>query len=86
MEYSIPGHDVLSPPFTPPSLIHRRARRAINNSGATAVKVPSVATQQRRQSLGTGGGLRVRRIIGGFLAPQMEVKQTIQSLANRRVS
>jgi hypothetical protein len=24
MEYSIPGHDVLSPPFIPPSLFHRR--------------------------------------------------------------
>jgi hypothetical protein len=33
-----------------------------------------VATQQRHQSLGTGGGWRERRIIGGFLAPQMEVK------------
>ena len=72
MEYSIPGHDVLSPPFTPPSLFHRRARRAINNSGATAVKtaveVPSVATQQRRQSLGTGGAWRVRQIIGAAVS------------------
>ena len=84
MEYSIPGHDVLSPPFTPPSLFHRRARRAINNSGATAVKVPSEATQQRCQLLGTGGAWRVRQIIGAAVSLPHKwrlTKQYKQSLA-----